>query len=426
MPSPDSIRFLTVVISILLILIGLKRTVYAAIGYMVFVYCNVSYYYPFFAQNKAELVFAIIILIRIGLNPGSFRRLLPQYNIVNRYLFVFIITIAASFLFSINYQLSWDYAVYHFIKTMILFAMVIMSLSDEKDLKLFAWSFVLMFIYLAYEPTYSFITGTGGSVQAYGVNYIADVGLLSGHVALANNMNQMIPIAFFLIFSFDKNYKKLFAAIPLIIFFIALVGSGSRGGKLGFLFFAFVLTFFSQKKAKTFITVGIVVIVLFLTSGTFVSTLSRVNIAQTEGRLSGLFHGINFIRFGHVFGVGPGCFALARGRYHGHTMDAHNLYGQVLGELGILGSIAWGFLIWHVFQNLRYAKRKLSEMALEKSFYFYLATGLQISLLVRLFISMGSHGLYYFYWYIVAAMSAVLVVLVNQKKPLLATDHKQA
>ncbi len=414
MPNPDSIRILIVLVSIPLMVIGMRKSLYAAIGYMVFVYCNVSFYYPVFAQFKAELVFAGIILARILLTPHNIGKLSAGYSKINQYMMLFALSIGFSYLFAMNHRVSWDYAVYHFIKTAVLYCMVMMSLDNEKDIKIFAWSFVLMFVYLAYEPTYGFITKTGGSEQMYGTNYVADVGLLSGHVALANNMNQMIPIAYFLIFGFKKRYQQLLAAVPLFIFFVSLVGSGSRGGQLGFLFFALALVFFSKKRLKTGLMAGCVVVILYLTSNAFVSTLARVDMDQTEGRLTGLMHGVNMVKFGNILGVGPGCFALARGQYHGHTMDAHNLYGQLIGELGIPGTIVWFFLIRQIFLNLANSKRILKNMVMEKSFYFYLVTGLQVSLIVRLFISMGSHGLYYFYWYILAAISAAMYVAVKR------------
>lgn len=414
MPTPESIRFLIVVIPITLMIVGIRIPLYAAIGYMVFVYCNTSYHYPIFVQFNAELVFALIILSRILLDPKCRTRFSFQYNRINTYMFLFSLSIGLSYMFSWNYEVSWNYGVYHFIKTAILYSMLIMSLGDEKDLKTFTWSFILMFAYLAYEPTYRYITKTGADIQMYGEIYISEVGLLSGHVALANNMNQMIPLAFFLIFSFKERYKKALATIPLIVFMTALIGSGSRGGVLGFLFFGLILIFFSRRRLRTAMIVGAVTGALFFTSGMFVSTAERIDTGQTWGRFMGLLHGIDMVKKGNILGVGPGCFAIARGKYYRFTMDSHNIYGQLIGELGIPGMIVWFFLMRETFLNLARSKRLLKTMAMEKSFYYLLASGIQASLIVRLFISMASHGLYYFYWYTLAAMSAAMFVAVKK------------
>ena len=96
-------------------------------------------------------------------------------------------------------------------------------------------------------------------------------------------------------------------------------------------------------------------------------------------------------------------------------MDSHNLYGQVIGELGIPGSIAWVFLIWQTIKNLQIVRKQQNEnRVLDKNLY-YLATGLLCSLLVRLFVGMGSHGLYFFYWYIVIGISAIMVKISEEQ-----------
>ena len=90
-------------------------------------------------------------------------------------------------------------------------------------------------------------------------------------------------------------------------------------------------------------------------------------------------------------------------------MESHNIYGQMLGDLGIPGTVAWLLFIFQIFRNLVDAKRKLASMAMESDFLYKLAIGVQASLIVRLFISMGSHGLYYFYWYVMAIISVIIL-----------------
>jgi len=414
MPSPDDIRFIVVVIPIALMVVGLWKPLYAAIGYMLFVYTNASHYYPFFLSFKAELVFALVLLVRIGLDYRNLKRLAYRDNPVNKYMYLFVLAASLSFLYAWDYERSWSYGVYHFLKTLVLYLMVVMTLGSRRDIKIFAWSFVLMFAYLAYEPAYGFLTGTGGDEQMYGTIYVSFVGPLSGHVALANNMNQMIPLAFFLTLGYTNVLKRAVVAIPLIIFMIALIGSGSRGGVMGFAFFGMILIFFSRRRAITATVVGVLILILFLFSVNISSTASRIETGQVWGRFTGLTHGIEMVKRGSIFGVGPGCFAMARGRYFGHPMDAHNIFGEVIGELGIPGTVAWFFLIRATFINLMKSKKMLRAMAMQRSFYYFLASGMQASLIVRLFVAMGSHGLYYFYWYIMPAMSAAIFLMVKK------------
>lgn len=413
MPSPDKIRIITVIAFVVLSTIGLKWTVFLSVSYLILVYCKISSYYPFFASINSELLFAILILIRLFLKGNFAIKLSPGHSAINKYLYLFIGCILLSFLFAWNRQYSWNEAIYHFLKVVLLYIFIALSLEEEKDLKIFIWSLILMYVYLSYEPIYYFITGTGGSVQYYGTNYIAQIGILSGHVAAGNNMNQMIPIIFYLFMGIQKRSLKILAGIPLVVFILCLIGTGSRGGLIGFLFFGFLVVYFSQNRFKSG---SFVIILLFFIVGytAFTSTASRIGSRSIWQRFIGLTHGIEMVKRGNIFGVGPGCFLFARSEYFHWRMEAHNTYGQVMGELGIPGTIVWFLFIRQIFHYLNESKKRLKALSMEKSFMYSLVMGLLVSLCVRLFVSMASHSLYFFYWYVVAPLS--FIIFENVKK----------
>ena len=218
--------------------------------------------------------------------------------------------------------------------------MVLGGIKDTKELKIFSWIFLFLFTYLAYEPLYGYLTGTGAVKEMYGKIYISGVGINSGHVAAANNMNQMIPIALFLFLSIKEKSMKIFGLIPFIVFIIVLVATGSRGGFIGFLAFCLTTVLVSDKKANTGVIIGATALVLLVFTSSFLYTGSRISSDSVTGRLIGLSHGIEMVLKGNFFGVGPGCFMIARGKYFGYTMMSHNLYGEIIGELGIPGTIS--------------------------------------------------------------------------------------
>lgn len=410
MPTPDSIRILALIIPIMLIAIGLfHKPIFATIGYMCFVFWKTTAYFPVFSQINAEATFAIIILIRLFLNNNSLKKISPSYNAVNKYFLLFIGCIFLSYLFSINSIYSWDITIYKFIKVIIIYVMILLTIQNQQELMLFIFGFIGLYAYLVYEPVYGFITGTGGSEQYYGTIYVANIGILSGHVALANNMNQMIPLAFFMILATITRTYRSIAAISLCLFLVALIGSHSRGGVVGFAVFCAVLLYYLKGDRKTLFIAISICIGVFIFSETLLQTGSRISYGQMHGRFSGLIHGIEMVRIKyHIFGVGPGCFKHARGRYFGFRMDAHNLYGELIGELGIPGSIVWLFFIKNIFSNLAYVRKTAKNLDNKNRFQYYAASGLLASLIVRLVVSMGSHGLYFFYWYVIAALSIIL------------------
>lgn len=419
LPSPDSIRFLTIVIPIGLFAVGLfKRPLYAVLGYFCLVYFKTSAYYPVVAAMKGELLFAGVTFLIILLHGAALKKLTPGYNPVNKYVYLFSVCVAVSYMVSIDQEWSWFYAVYHYIKVLVLYAMVLLAVNEERDLKTLTWGLVIIYVYMTYEPLYGYLYGVGGTQEGYGTVYTTDIGVLSGHVALANNMNQMIPIALFLAISQTNKRRRLIALLAVLVFLVSLIASSSRGGFVGFVAFAVLVFYYlrDNKKVLAFVVPGIIAIFLF--SATLLYTASRISSGSVEGRLKGIIHGIEFIRLKyHIFGVGPGCYQIARGRYFGHTMDAHNLYGELIGELGIPGTIVWALLILSIYKNLKFVREKQSEGKEDKrdQFLYYISTGFLISLLVRLFVGLGSHGLYFFYWYILGAMSIMCVKITEEE-----------
>lgn len=403
----------------------MKRPVYAVISYMLLVYCKLSSYYPVFGAMNAELVFALIIIVRVSLYNSINVKFFSGQSQVNKYLLYFITWLTINFLvFAWNRSYSWEHAVYHFIKVVILYYMIVMAIDTENDLLIFFWAFLIMFAVLAYEPVYGFVFQTGGSQHMYGTNYISEIGILSGHVALANNMNQMIPLAFYIWFAAITIKQKIIYAIPLCIFITAVIGSGSRGGVAGLALFGLLIIYNSRNKIKTGAIATIVLIIIAFSSNQMASTAGRISTDSAEGRFVGLTHGIGMFMKGNIFGVGPGCYLFARQKYFSYYMESHNIYGEVIGDLGLPGVVLWFLFIRQVFYNLAESKKKLVSALMGKSKLYWLCTGIQCSLIIRLFISMGSHGLYYFYWYVMAAMSFSILTIINNIESELLIKNK--
>jgi len=409
MPDPDIIRFIPLLLFPILFIMGLFRPVFMPISFMVLWLSKLPHYYPELVSIHAEALVGGLGTIRVLLYKNTLMRLGIKYDLINKYFYFFLLSIALSFIFAWSYQHSWDYKLYDFIKVLLFYCMVLGSIRDKNEIKIFIWSLAFLYLYLAYEPLYQFVTGTGGVEEMFGTVYISEVGIFSGHVSLANNMNQIIPIIFFLFLSARKKSIKIIALITLLVFIVVLIMSKSRGGVLGFMMFAGCLTYYSKNRIRNGVLIGIILMLFAISLVSFKATASRIDEGSAQGRLSGLIHGIEMVLKGNLIGVGPGCYRLARSKYFHHTLDSHNIYGQILGDLGIPGAIIWFFLIRQIFINLIKSRRKLKLISMENSFLYHLSMGLQISLFVRLFVCLASHALYIYYWYIVAALSIAIL-----------------
>jgi hypothetical protein len=114
-----------------------------------------------------------------------------------------------------------------------------------------------------------------------------------------------------------------------------------------------------------------------------------------------------------ILGVGPECYPLARKAWFGWGLEAHNHFGQLMGDLGIIGTVIWTIFIISVFKNLNTAKgifdghKEFEDLRL-------IITSMIIALIVSLFEGMFSHSLYIYFWYAMAAMSIILIKIAQQ------------
>jgi hypothetical protein len=408
----DSIRLVSLVLSVVFFIIGFFKPVFMPLSYLTCIFLKLPNYYPVLVDYRYEAIIAVVGTIRTLVGKGVISRLKMQYN---KHFLIFLFTVLISFLFAWDKKYSWEFTLYPFIGNILIYAMILCSIKNIKDLKLFIWLFLILYTFMSYEPVYYYITGREW-VEYFGSRVKAEVGLLEGHRALANNLNQVIPIAFFMIFTVKINVLKIFSGIPVIIFITTLILGKARIGVVGLLFFIFLLIYYSEQRIKYSIIGGFAIILLMLFSVAFSSTTSRVDVATISDSQMGLIHGIEMVRKGNILGVGPGCYPLARGFYFSHTKGAHNLYGEVIGDLGIPGTIAWVFFIIHIYKNLKNSVIIQKSKTTENNFLLYLSTGLLVSLMVRLFIGLASHSMYIFYWYFVAALSIVIYDISKKEK----------
>jgi len=131
--------------------------------------------------------------------------------------------------------------------------------------------------------------------------------------------------------------------------------------------------------------------------------------AQTsaQGRIAGLRAGIEIFQRFPVLGVGIGNFVQYRaGFVDGMPLQSHNLYGQVLGEMGLLGALAFLLMIGVTLANssrIRRIARGSTSGVLHVLLEFAVASRNVVLLL--LFDGLFGHNLYRFNWLWLAAFN---------------------
>ena len=104
--------------------------------------------------------------------------------------------------------------------------------------------------------------------------------------------------------------------------------------------------------------------------------------------------------------AGPAAFAQARG----FPLESHHLYGQVLGELGTLGAIAFAMIVFAFFANHRQLARLCQiEPAFDCTFSAKLTRSVTLAVVLLLVMGFGGHNLYRYTWLWFGAFQAAAI-----------------
>ncbi len=118
-------------------------------------------------------------------------------------------------------------------------------------------------------------------------------------------------------------------------------------------------------------------------------------IASGEGRLIGLETGLELFAKNPLTGIGPGAWRPATGS----PIESHNLYGQVLGEMGGLGGVTFAVIViglWINVRAVRKAYRRHPEW--ERDFVYHVAGAVSLVVFLLLFEGNFGHNLFRYGW----------------------------
>ena len=114
-----------------------------------------------------------------------------------------------------------------------------------------------------------------------------------------------------------------------------------------------------------------------------------------DGRLEGLTKGFELIGQYPATGVGPGSWRPATGS----KLESHNLYGQVAGEMGLPGVLAFGAILGCFWLNLHWMRKaSRRDPAGPQAFEHHLAAAVGMAVFLLLFEGNFGHNLFRHNW----------------------------
>lgn len=257
-----------------------------------------------------------------------------------------------------------------FFKIVVVFALMLNTVTTPKRLEQIMWIMVLGATYIA----------TRGVIDyARGVNLV-EGGRLAGAVGgifgnpndLALNMVSILPMAAMAALSKRHTWLwRAFAAIAIVMMMATVVFTKSRGGAVGLGVVLLALLFLSRK-IKPAIGIAVLatgmIIAPFL-PGEFVSRMATIFDSEQdaeqftgsrEARATLLREALYTFATHPVTGVGMGQFKnFEWPEREQRAREAHNVLLQVAADLGIFGLIAFSFLIYRGLHSAWILRRQL-------------------------------------------------------------------
>ena len=369
------------------------------IGYMFLFIHRPFEVWPALADVHLERIYMVGALLAVAVYPG--KRWIGNWQHL-AYL-MFAAAVAMCWLVS-PWATEGQQVVEDWFKILVFYLLFVTVVHDEKTLKRMVFAFlVIMTVYLAH----SFREYLGGRHT-----YRMGIGRMIGvdkSLSDPNSFGASIVYALPFVTPFwvcHPNWKMrgfLAGYVGLSMLCIAL--TGSRSAFVGLLFWGVVTVLRSQWRWR--LALPAVLAAPLLWAALPESLQNRFEtiihpevgpvIAQksAEDRIEGLRVGWRLFEKSPISGCGPGAWRPATGR----KLESHNLYGQLLGEMGSVGAVAFAAILFCFWMNLRGVRRLCREHPQGgQDFLARLSQAVGMAVLLLLFEGNFGHNLFRFSW----------------------------
>jgi putative Ca2+/H+ antiporter (TMEM165/GDT1 family) len=308
-----------------------------------------------------------------------------------------------------------------FVKAIVFFFFTVLLVDSDRRLKIFLAVFIACQVFRVLEPLFLHITeGYWGSRTYLGSGEFSQ--RLAGAPSDVINPNELgfvivtiIPFLHYLLWSSGFKARLLYLAlVPPLLY--ALILSQSRGAFLALLVVAFFVFKESSRKfslivVATFIAMAGWQVMTDEQKDRYLSLVGQSetsNAASVEGRLEGMkkefLLGLERPLVGHGLGTTPEAKTYAFGR----RQASHNLYAELLIELGIIGTVIFLRFLFKVYRGLA-DNQKLIVQAGDALGTFYVNLNKAMLAIFWMYVvySFNYWGLSQYYWYLFAGAVVV-------------------
>ncbi len=290
-------------------------------------------------------------------------------------------------------------------KILVFYVLLVTTVHDEKALKRVVVAFVvIMGIYLAHSLR-EYLNGR--HTYRMGIARLIGVDQTLGD---PNSFGAGIVYALpFVAALWRANVGGKYGKVALTgytgLSVMCLLLTGSRSSLLGLLVWAAILILGTRRRWVWLTAFSLAAPVVFVSLPESLQTrfetiinpeVGPANARESgEGRLHGFLTGFELWANSPLTGVGPGAWRPATGT----KLESHNLYGQLVGELGALGLVAFAaVLACFVLNYRRVARVRRDRPEWGNDLVFQVASAVAVALFLLLFMGNFGHNLFRYSW----------------------------
>ena len=351
--------------------------------FTIVLYGRPAEFYPSVWTNSLALIIGVITLAcfvatQLSLE-GSLTARPSEVNVV----LLFMLTGLLSIPLAIDPAIAWGEFTGTFIRGILIFIVIINVVRTEARLRALLFLAVATAIVLSFQAVNDYRLGLA-TVEGYRAAGRGK-GLFGNTNDMALHLVTMLPISVSFFFGSRKPLRKAIHAICAAIMICGIVLSYSRGAFIGvlvvFVFFALRLGRRSRFEIAMLVVAAGAAMILLAPSGygdrllsIFMPTLE----SSADSRRGELFRSMYVALRNPLLGIGMGNYQ-PKMSYKG--LVTHNSYTQVASEMGMTALALYAIFIVTPFRKLSAVARDTLGVRANSRFY-YLAVGLQASLLV--------------------------------------------
>jgi putative inorganic carbon (hco3(-)) transporter len=305
-----------------------------------------------------------------------------------------------------------------FFKAFVFFYFTSTLIDTPRRLKLLLGVFLACQVFRVLEPLYLHVTEGYWGSRASMANW-ESMDRLSGSPydivnpnGLAAIVLTVIPLLHYLTTSSVTGRLIYISVLPAVLY--ALVLTASRSGMIG-LAAIFGLLFLKSRHKILLVTVAVAAVAFTVPrlsadlTDRYVSIFddSAKNAATADERVDGLKQDLEVAKRRPLFGHGLGTSKEANAHFGTYGRPSHNLYTEVLQELGLVGLVIFLAYLWSVLASMFGLARTLRQSSDAPPILWALISALQVWFGTNLLFSFASYGLSSYEWYLSAGLVEV-------------------